>query len=49
MALCGGLAVLYQDASEEWRLVILGFWGMLFLSLALAVKGVEKRIQPVGS
>ena len=49
MILCGGLAVLYQDASEEWRLVVLGVWGMLFLSLALAVKGVEQRIQPVGS
>jgi len=49
MALCGGLAVLYQEVSEEWRLVILGFWGMLFFSLALAVKGVEQRIQPVGS
>ncbi len=49
MALCGGLALLYQDASEEWRLVILGFWGVLFLSLALAVKGVEQRVQPVGS
>ena len=49
MALCGGLAVLYHDASEEWRLVILGFWGVLFLSLALAVKGIEQRIQPVAS
>jgi UDP-GlcNAc:undecaprenyl-phosphate GlcNAc-1-phosphate transferase len=49
MALCGGFALLYQYASEEWRLVILGLWGMLFLSLALAVKGVEQRIQPVGS
>jgi UDP-GlcNAc:undecaprenyl-phosphate GlcNAc-1-phosphate transferase len=49
MALCGGFALLYQYASEEWRLVILGFWGMLFLSIALAVKGVEQRIQPVGS
>jgi UDP-N-acetylmuramyl pentapeptide phosphotransferase/UDP-N-acetylglucosamine-1-phosphate transferase len=49
MALCGGLAVLYHDASEEWRLVILGFWGVLFLSLALAVKGVEQRIQPAAS
>ena len=49
MAVCGGFAVLYQDASEEWRLVILAFWGMLFCSLALAVKGVEQRIQPVGS
>jgi UDP-N-acetylmuramyl pentapeptide phosphotransferase/UDP-N-acetylglucosamine-1-phosphate transferase len=49
MVLCGGFALLYQYASEEWRLVILGAWGMLFLSLALAVKGVEKRIQPVAS
>ena len=48
MALCGGLAMLYQEASEEWRLVILGFWGVLFFSLALAVKGVEQRMQPVG-
>ncbi len=48
MALCGGFALLYQYASEEWRLVILGAWGMLFLSLALAVKGIEQRIQPVG-
>jgi UDP-N-acetylmuramyl pentapeptide phosphotransferase/UDP-N-acetylglucosamine-1-phosphate transferase len=49
MALCGGFALLYQYASEEWRLVILGAWGVLFLSLAIAVKGVEQRIQPVGS
>jgi UDP-N-acetylmuramyl pentapeptide phosphotransferase/UDP-N-acetylglucosamine-1-phosphate transferase len=49
MALCGGFALLYQYASEEWRLVILGAWGVLFLSLALAVKGVEQRIQPVTS
>ena len=49
MALCGGLAVLYQEVSEELRLVMLGAWGMLFLSLALAVNGIEKRIQPVAS
>jgi UDP-GlcNAc:undecaprenyl-phosphate GlcNAc-1-phosphate transferase len=49
MALCGSIAFLYQYASEEWRFIILGFWGMLFLSLALAVRGVEQRIQPVGS
>jgi len=49
MALCGGLALCYQYASEEWRLVVLGTWGMVFLSLALAVKGVEQRVQHVGS
>ena len=45
MVVCGGIAVLYQSATEEWRLVILGFWGMLFLSLALMVRNVEKRLQ----
>ena len=49
MALCGGLALCYQYASEEWRLVVLGAWGMVFLSLALAVRGVEQRLQHVGS
>ena len=49
MALCGGFALLYQYASEEWQLVILGFWGVLFLSLAFAVRGGEQRIQHVGS
>jgi hypothetical protein len=49
MMLCGGLALLYQYAPEEWRLVVLGVWGMVFLSLALAVKGTEQRMQPVGS
>ena len=47
MALCGGLAVLYQEASEEWRLVILGSWGVLFASLAFVIKEVEQRMQPV--
>lgn len=49
MALCGVLALFYQYASEEWRLIVLGAWGMVFLSLAFAVRGVEQRIQPVGS
>jgi UDP-N-acetylmuramyl pentapeptide phosphotransferase/UDP-N-acetylglucosamine-1-phosphate transferase len=49
MALCGALALVYQYGSEEWRLIILGVWGMLFLSLAFVVRGVEQRIQPVGS
>lgn len=49
MALCGGLALCYQYASEEWRLVVLGAWGMVFLSLAWAVNGVEQRTERVGS
>ena len=49
MTLCGGFALFYQYASEEWRLVVLGAWGMLFLSLAFTVKVVEQRIQPVAS
>ncbi|HKQ34495.1 MAG TPA: glycosyltransferase family 4 protein [Nitrospiraceae bacterium] len=48
MVLCGGLAVLYQEVSEEWRLVILGLWGVLFASLAFVINGVEQRMQPVG-
>lgn len=49
MAICGGFALLYQYASEGWRLVILGFWGLLFLFLAWAVKGIEQRMQPISS
>jgi UDP-N-acetylmuramyl pentapeptide phosphotransferase/UDP-N-acetylglucosamine-1-phosphate transferase len=49
MALCGGLALFYQHASEAWRLVVLGAWGIVFLCFALAVRGLEQRIQPVGS
>ena len=49
MALCGGLALVYQYASEGWRLIVLGVWGIIFLSLAFAVRSVGQRIQPVGS
>ena len=49
MALCGGLALLYQHASGGWRFVVLGAWGMVFLSLACAVRGMEQRAQQVGS
>lgn len=49
MALCGGLALFYQHASEEWRFVVLGAWGMVFFSLACAVGGMEQRAQHVGS
>ena len=49
MAFCGGFALLYHYAIEGWRLVILGGWGGLFLILAIAVKGVEQRMQSAGS
>ena len=49
MALCAGFALLYHYAIEEWRLVILGAWGALFFSLAIAVMGVEQRMQSAGS
>ena len=48
MVLCGAFALLYQYASEEWRLVILGSCAILFLFLAFALRGVKQRIQPVG-
>ena len=43
MALCGGFALLYQYASEEWRLVILGFWGLLMISAMVGVHLAERR------
>ncbi|GDX89481.1 hypothetical protein LBMAG45_13370 [Nitrospirota bacterium] len=49
MALCGVFALLYQYAVEAWRSAILGGWVMLFVVLALAVRGIERRIQLVGS
>lgn len=49
MALCAGFALLYQYAVEEWRSIILGGWALLFAFLAIAVRGVERRIQLVGS
>jgi len=41
MALCGILAVLYQQAAEGWRVIILGVWIVLFLALA----GLASRLQ----
>ena len=49
MALCGVFALLYQYAVEAWRSAILGGWVMLFVVLVLAVRGIERRIQLVGS
>ena len=49
MALCAGFALLYQYAAEEWRSIILGGWALLFAFLALGVRSMEQRMQPVGS
>lgn len=49
MVFCGGVAMLYQHAAEEWRIAILGGWVMLFIFLALAVRGRELQVQPVSS
>lgn len=49
MVLCGGFAMLYQHAAEEWQMSILGGWVMLFVFLALAVRSREQRVHPVGS
>ena len=49
MAFCGGVAMLYQHAAEEWRVAILGGWVMLFVFLVLAVRGKEQQMQPVSS
>ena len=43
MAVCGALAVFYQNASEGWRLGILGLWGLTFIALAVAVGGIEQQ------
>ena len=49
MAFCGGAAMLYQHAAEEWRVAILGGWVLLFVFVVLAVKGREQQMQPVSS
>lgn len=49
MLLCGGLALLYQYAAEEWRVSILCGWVMLFVFLVLAVRGREQQMRAVSS
>ncbi len=49
MVFCGGFALLYQSVVDEWRLGILGLWGGLFIFFAIAVKGVEQRMQSAES
>jgi len=43
MTACGGLAVLYHHAPEQWRPVILGVWLAVFLFLAMLVHRLEQK------
>ncbi len=45
MLLCGALAVLYHHSTEKWRLIILGGWVIMFLTLGGLVHIVELRRQ----
>lgn len=51
MLWCGAVAIFYHHASEAWRLVSLGVWGLVFVMAAVGVAAVEQRKvarQPVG-
>jgi UDP-N-acetylmuramyl pentapeptide phosphotransferase/UDP-N-acetylglucosamine-1-phosphate transferase len=43
MIACGGLAVLYHHAPEQWRLVLLGVWLVMFFILAMLVHRLERK------
>jgi UDP-N-acetylmuramyl pentapeptide phosphotransferase/UDP-N-acetylglucosamine-1-phosphate transferase len=45
MFVCGGLAVLYQHASGDWRPIILGAWAGIFLILGRLVNRFEQQQQ----
>jgi UDP-N-acetylmuramyl pentapeptide phosphotransferase/UDP-N-acetylglucosamine-1-phosphate transferase len=42
MMLCAGLALLYQSGSESMRLIVLGFWGLVFAGLMMGVTWAEQ-------
>lgn len=44
MILCGGLAVLYHHSTENWKLVILGAWLVMFLVLGISVSRLERQM-----
>ena len=48
MILCGGLAILYQSATDGWRWVILVTWLMMFLAIGRMVKMLEQRSKKKG-
>jgi UDP-N-acetylmuramyl pentapeptide phosphotransferase/UDP-N-acetylglucosamine-1-phosphate transferase len=43
MIACGGLAVLYHHSTENWRLLILGTWLVMFFLLAVLVHKLERK------
>jgi len=43
MVACGITAVAYGQAGESWRLAILLGWVVVYIFLALGVRGVERR------
>lgn len=43
MITCGGLAILYHHSSENWRLLILGAWVVMFLILERLVNRLEQK------
>ncbi len=45
MLLCGGLAVLYHHSTENWKLVILGTWLVMFLALGWSVSRMERQVK----
>jgi UDP-N-acetylmuramyl pentapeptide phosphotransferase/UDP-N-acetylglucosamine-1-phosphate transferase len=44
MMLCGGLAVLYHHAHENWKLAILGTWLVMFLAFGRSVNRLERQV-----
>jgi len=48
MLCCGCLAVLYDEATGRWQLVILGVWMSMFVCLARAVSLLENHVENKG-
>jgi UDP-GlcNAc:undecaprenyl-phosphate/decaprenyl-phosphate GlcNAc-1-phosphate transferase len=44
MCCCGIGAFIFQQASDMYRLVIVGLWILLFMGLAVAVSALEQRV-----
>jgi hypothetical protein len=48
MILCGGLAIVYHHATDDGRLVVLGAWVVLFITLGGLVNKLEQRQKVFG-